>query len=47
MHDEDADETALRGRIRTARKELKAVDFPYEIVTELGKGYRLVDHKRE
>lgn len=42
VEDDDASETVLRVLIAKARKELKAVHFPYEIVTEWGKGYRLV-----
>ena len=46
VEDEDASETVLRGLIAKARKELKAAGFPHEIVTEWGKGYRFVAHKR-
>ena len=42
MDDDEADENSVRERIRKARKELREADFPYEIETERGKGYRLV-----
>jgi DNA-binding response OmpR family regulator len=42
MDDEEAQEHTVRERVRKARKELRDAEFPYEIETVRGKGYRLV-----
>jgi len=39
VEDDDASETVLRVLISNARKELRKAGFPYEIVTDRGKGY--------
>ena len=41
VQDDDASDLVLRGRIKQARQELRDGDFPYKIITERGKGYRL------
>ena len=42
MDDEEAKDQSVHERIRKARIELRQAEFPYEIETERGKGYRLV-----
>ena len=42
VQDDDAKDSVLRERIGRARKELRDGNFPYKIITEQGKGYRLV-----
>ena len=41
MLDDEASESALRGLIARSRKELKVGYFPFEILTERARGYRL------
>ena len=40
--DEEASDEAVWTCLKRARQELKSIDFPYEIETLRGKGYRLV-----
>jgi DNA-binding response OmpR family regulator len=42
QEDEYSTPEALRTLIKAARKELKVVDFPYEIETRWNKGYRII-----
>jgi len=41
IFDEEAKPESLRTLVKNARRELESVNFPYEIETLWGKGYRL------
>jgi len=42
MCKEDTSDDNLRAHVKNARRELEAVNFPYEIETIWGKGYKLI-----